>query len=87
MALNSKNNLGKLYRPLEKLGESTMLDLELHDSKDQLLETFSSSHEINDGLSLLFDAINKRFSKDWKIPLGNLDSKKKMKKENTQCYN
>lgn len=77
MTLNSKANLGRLYRPLEELGESIVLDLELYDSKDLLLESFSSSHEINDGLSLLFDSINKRFSRDWKIPLGNLGSKKK----------
>jgi len=75
MTFNSKITLGKLYRPLEKLGESVTLDLELYDSKDLLLETFSSSHEVNDGLSLLFQAINRRFSRDWKVPLGNLGAK------------
>lgn len=77
MPLISKTNLGKLYRPLEKLGENVTLDLELSDFNGQLLETFSSSHEENDGLSLLYKAINQKFSQNWKVPLGNLGSQKK----------
>ncbi|MFM6927018.1 MAG: hypothetical protein ACKOX6_01055 [Bdellovibrio sp.] len=75
MTVNTKITLGKLYRPLEELGESVILDLELYDSNDLLVESFASSHAVNDGLSLLFQAINKRFCRNWKVPLGNLGSK------------